>query len=62
MSEDDSKYYLRVVGSLMKLHVNSSDLSSIPSLLEFYSYAIKELAVVQMKEMGMDLLSVIDST
>ena len=55
-------YYLRKVGTLLKLHLNDHHLNAIPSLLSFYSEDIRELSLIQMREMDMDLAQVIYNT
>jgi hypothetical protein len=62
LHEKSTKFYLRRLLSLTRLHINEVHLNSIPSLLSFYSYGIPEIEVVQVWEMGMDLGKVIGMT
>ena len=61
MEDDDSTYYLRILCSISKLHLNSYHFHTIPSLLSFDSN-IDEVYVVQMWEIGLDLERTISTT
>ena len=48
--------YLLLVSTVRKLHLNDWQLNCLLSLLKFWPFSIAELHVLQMKDLGMDLV------